>query len=108
MLLCCQLSSALPEGDKPFQFYSLATPNGQKPAILLEELDIEYDAHKIIINGEQFTSGFVDINPNSKIPAALDKEGTGGKAVRLFESGQCTVSGWLGLNYPLSSYSSCS
>jgi len=76
----------LPTGEAPFQFYSLATPNGQKPAILLEELGIEYDAHTIIINGEQFGSGFVEVNPNSKIPAALDKDGPGGKAVRLFES----------------------
>lgn len=76
----------LPEGTHPFQFYSINTPNGQKPAILLEELGIEYDAHKVLINGEQFTSGFVEICPNSKIPAALDKDGPGGKPVRLFES----------------------
>lgn len=79
---------ALPEGNTPFQFYSIATPNGQKPAILLEELGIEYDAHKVLINGQQFTTGFVAVNPNSKIPAALDKDGPGGKPVRLFESGK--------------------
>ena len=79
--------TALPVGNAPFQFYSLATPNGQKPAILLEELGIDYDAHKIVIDGEQFTTGFVEINPNSKIPAAVDNEGSGGKSVRLFESG---------------------
>lgn len=76
----------LPVGEASFQYYSLATPNGQKPAILLEELGIDYDAHKIKIDGEQFTSGFVAINPNSKIPAAVDKDGPGGKPVRLFES----------------------
>ena len=84
-------STALPVGDTPFQFYSLATPNGQKPAILLEELGIEYDAHKVMLNGEQFTSGFVEVCPNSKIPAALDKDGVGGKPVRLFESGEDTA-----------------
>jgi hypothetical protein len=83
---------ALPEGETPFQFYSLATPHGQKPAILLEELGIDYDAHKIMIDGEQFTSGFVEICPNSKIPAALDKEGVGGKPIRLFESGELLIS----------------
>jgi hypothetical protein len=86
-LFCTSLLTALPEGEAPFQYYSIATPNGQKPAILLEELGIEYDAHKVKINGEQFTSGFVDICPNSKIPAAVDKDGPGGKPVRLFESG---------------------
>ncbi|MDV7142444.1 glutathione-dependent disulfide-bond oxidoreductase [Tropicimonas sp. TH_r6] len=80
----------LPRGRHPLQLYSLATPNGQKVTILLEELlaagesGAEYDAHLIRIgNGDQFSSGFVEVNPNSKIPALLDTE-TGS---RVFESG---------------------
>ncbi len=80
----------LPRGKHPLQLYSLATPNGQKVTILLEELleagvsGAEYDAHLIRIgDGDQFTSGFVDVNPNSKIPALFDTE-TGS---RVFESG---------------------
>lgn len=80
----------LARGTHPLQLYSLATPNGQKVTILLEELlalgvsGAEYDAHLIRINaGDQFTSGFVAVNPNSKIPALLDTE-TGS---RVFESG---------------------
>ena len=70
---------ALPSGEHPFQLYSLATPNGVKVTIMLEELlalgikDAEYDAYLINIGeGDQFSSGFVDINPNSKIPALVD------------------------------------
>eukprot|EP01040_Poterioochromonas_malhamensis_P016040 gene16040-18101_t len=60
----------LPTGSASLQLYSLATPNGQKVGILLEELEVEYDAHVInLVKGEQFTSGFVQVNPNSKIPA---------------------------------------
>ncbi|MEM6491347.1 MAG: glutathione-dependent disulfide-bond oxidoreductase [Pseudomonadota bacterium] len=80
----------LPVGAHSLQLYSLATPNGQKVTILLEELlelgvaDAEYDAWLIRIGqGEQFSTGFVAINPNSKIPALFDKE-TG---LRVFESG---------------------
>jgi len=63
----------LPRGEHDLQLYSLATPNGQKVTILLEELGIEYDAYVIsIMQLEQFGSDFVDINPNSKIPALLD------------------------------------
>lgn len=112
----------LPVGNSSFQLYSLSTPNGQKPGILLEELGIEYDAHSIFISllfltfysllylfpshsfspfsftqffnycleimldGQQFTSGFVEVNPNSKIPAAVDKDGPNGVSVNLFES----------------------
>jgi len=76
----------LPVGPAPFQFYSLGTPNGQKPAILLEELGIDYDAHVVPLSGDQFNSGFVGVNPNSKIPAALDKDGPDGKPIQLFES----------------------
>ena len=82
----------LPTGDHPFQLYSLATPNGQKVTILFEELlaaghsDAEYDAWFIDIGeGDQFGSGFVDINPNSKIPALLDLSGP--EPIRVFESG---------------------
>lgn len=69
---------ALPVGGHALQLYSMGTPNGQKITIMLEELlilgkDAEYDAHMIRIGeGEQFSSGFVDINPNSKIPALID------------------------------------
>ena len=68
----------LPVGKHPLQLYSLATPNGQKVTILLEELleaghDAEYDAWLIRIGeGDQFGSGFVEVNPNSKIPALMD------------------------------------
>jgi GST-like protein len=82
----------LPIGRHPLQLYSLGTPNGQKVTILLEELlalghsGAEYDAWLIRINeGDQFGSGFVDVNPNSKIPALLDRSGP--KPVRVFESG---------------------
>lgn len=80
----------LPVGEHPHQLYSLATPNGQKVGILFEELlaageeGAEYDAWLIKIgDGDQFGSGFVEINPNSKIPALYDKEA----GIRLFESG---------------------
>ena len=83
---------ALPRGRHPLQLYSLGTPNGQKVTILLEELlaaghpGAEYDAWLIRINeGQQFGSGFVKVNPNSKIPALLDCSGS--EPVRVFESG---------------------
>ena len=82
----------LPVGKHPFQLYSLATPNGQKVTILLEELlalghtGAEYDAWLIKIgDGDQFGSGFVAINPNSKIPALMDRSGP--TPIRVFESG---------------------
>ena len=82
----------LPAGAHPFQLYSLATPNGQKATIMLEELlaaghaGAEYDAWLIKINeGDQFGSGFVAINPNSKIPALVDRSGA--EPIRVFESG---------------------
>ena len=72
----------LPRGDHHLQLYSLGTPNGQKVTILLEELGIEYDAWLInIMQLDQFTSGFVAINPNSKIPAMVDYS-EGGEGVR--------------------------
>jgi len=83
---------ALPRGRHPLQLYSLGTPNGQKVTIMLEELlaaghrGAEYDAWLIRINeGQQFGSGFVEVNPNSKIPALLDCSGP--EPVRVFESG---------------------
>ena len=81
----------LPTGKLPFQLYSQATPNGQKVTILFEELlaaghtGAEYDAWLITIGkGDQFGEGFVDVNPNSKIPALMDRSGP--KPVRVFES----------------------
>ncbi len=83
---------ALPVGKHPLQLYSLATPNGVKVTILLEELlalgfaGAEYDAHLIqIMEGDQFSSGFVSVNPNSKIPALLDQSAS--PPIRVFESG---------------------
>ncbi|MCB1675240.1 MAG: glutathione-dependent disulfide-bond oxidoreductase [Halioglobus sp.] len=87
---------ALPRGQHPLQLYSLATPNGVKVTIMLEELlalgreGAEYDAFSIDISeGEQFGSGFVAVNPNSKIPAMLDYSTT--PATRIFESGAILV-----------------
>ncbi|MDQ2066959.1 glutathione-dependent disulfide-bond oxidoreductase [Xinfangfangia sp. CPCC 101601] len=86
---------ALPVGKHPLQLHSLATPNGQKVTILLEELleagyDAEYDAWLIDIGkGDQFGSGFVELNPNSKIPALYDQA----SGTRLFESASIMV--WL-------------
>lgn len=87
---------ALPVGNHPFQLYSLATPNGQKVSIMFEELleeghrDAEYDAWPIRIgDGDQFGSGFVGINPNSKIPALVDRSGA--EPIRVFESGAILV-----------------
>lgn len=85
----------LPVGKHPLQLYSLGTPNGVKVTVMLEELlaaghkGAEYDAWLIKIDGEQFGSGFVDINPNSKIPALVDRSGK--EPVRVFESGSILV-----------------
>lgn len=82
----------LPVGEHPLQLYSLATPNGVKATVMLEELlaaghqGAEYDAWPIqILEGEQFSSGFVEVNPNSKIPALVDTAQA--PALRIFESG---------------------
>jgi len=87
----------LPVGRHPLQLYSLATPNGVKVTVMLEELlemghaGAEYDAWLIKINeGDQFGSGFVGVNPNSKIPALMD-HGTQGAPIRVFESGSILV-----------------
>ncbi len=86
----------LPVGRHPLQLYSLGTPNGIKVTVMLEELlalgyeGAEYDAWLIKINeGDQFGSGFVDINPNSKIPALMDRSGP--TPIRVFESGAILV-----------------
>jgi len=85
----------LPVGKHPFQLYSLATPNGVKVTIMFEELlaaghaGAEYDAWLIPINGTQFSSGFVAVNPNSKIPALVDRSGP--EPIRVFESGAILI-----------------
>lgn len=86
----------LPVGKHPLQLYSLATPNGVKVTVMLEELlaaghsAAEYDAWLIRINeGDQFSSGFVAANPNSKIPALVDHSGD--KPIRIFESGAILI-----------------
>jgi GST-like protein len=86
----------LPVGKHPFQLYSLGTPNGVKVTVMFEELlaaghaGAEYDAWLINIGaGDQFSSGFVDINPNSKIPALLDRSGP--TPIRVFESGAILI-----------------
>ena len=86
----------LPVGKHPMQLYSLGTPNGVKVTVMLEELlalghaDAEYDAWLIRINqGEQFGSGFVGVNPNSKIPALVDRSGP--EPIRVFESGAILI-----------------
>ncbi|ABA58677.1 glutathione-dependent disulfide-bond oxidoreductase [Nitrosococcus oceani] len=84
--------ATLPVGTQPLQLYSMGTPNGQKVTIMLEELlalgeeGAEYDAHLIEIDeGDQFSTGFVKVNPNSKIPALLDCSAE--NPIRIFESG---------------------
>jgi GSH-dependent disulfide-bond oxidoreductase len=91
-----QHDKALPVGKHPLQLYSLGTPNGVKVTVMLEELlalghkGAEYDAWLIKINeGDQFGSGFVAINPNSKIPALVDRSGP--KPIRVFETGAILV-----------------
>jgi GSH-dependent disulfide-bond oxidoreductase len=86
----------LPVGRHPLQLYSLATPNGVKVTVMLEELlalgyvGAEYDAWLINIReGDQFGSGFVDVNPNSKIPALVDRSGP--TPIRIFESGAILI-----------------
>ncbi|WP_332396069.1 glutathione-dependent disulfide-bond oxidoreductase [Vibrio metschnikovii] len=87
-----RFEQVLPIGQHPIQLYSMGTPNGQKVTILLEELlalgihQAEYDAFLIKIgDGEQFGSGFVEVNPNSKIPALMDRSFA--SPIRVFESG---------------------
>src|SRR6266513_3209964 len=93
---CAQQEKEVPVGKHPLQLYSQGTPNGVKVTIMLEELlakghkGAEYDAWLIRIGeGDQFVSGFVKINPNSKIPAMVDRSGP--KPVRVFETGAILV-----------------
>ncbi|MEM6488478.1 MAG: glutathione-dependent disulfide-bond oxidoreductase [Pseudomonadota bacterium] len=85
----------LPVGEHPFQLYSLGTPNGVKVTIMFEELlaaghsGAEYDAWLVRIGGDQFGSGFTEINPNSKIPALVDRSGP--EPLRVFESGSILI-----------------
>ncbi|MEL7257985.1 MAG: glutathione-dependent disulfide-bond oxidoreductase [Pseudomonadota bacterium] len=85
----------LPVGKHPFQLYSMGTPNGVKITVMFEELlaaghDAEYDAWLIRIgDGDQFGSGFVEVNPNSKIPALVDRSGT--EPLHVFESGSILI-----------------
>ena len=73
---------------KPIEAYSLPTPNGQKVHVILEELGVRYNYHRIDIGkGEQFTPEFLAISPNNKIPAIVDPEGPGGEPISIFESG---------------------
>ncbi len=74
------------------QLYSFATPNGVKASIALEEMGIEYAAHKInIMEGDQFTPDFIKMNPNSKIPAIQDPNGPNGETINIMESGAILI-----------------
>lgn len=78
--------------SQKLQLYSLATPNGQKIGIALEEMQLEYEAHTInITKGDQFTEDFIKINPNSKIPALVDPKGPGGQPLAIMESGAILI-----------------
>lgn len=83
---------------KPIDAYSLPTPNGQKVHIMLEELGVPWNYHRIDIGkGEQFTPEFLAISPNNKIPAIVDPEGPGGEPISIFESG--AILKYLGLKF---------
>ncbi|MDX8381283.1 MAG: glutathione binding-like protein [Ghiorsea sp.] len=78
--------------EDKIQLYSLATPNGQKVSIALEEMGLEYDAHLInIMEGDQFTDEYIKISPNSKIPAIIDPNGPGGESITMMESGAILI-----------------
>lgn len=76
-----------PEHPDRIQLYSLATPNGQKIGVALEEMELAYEPHRISLDGDQFDPEFVAINPNSKIPAIIDPAGPGGAPIAVMESG---------------------
>ena len=81
-----------PQHPDRLQLYSLATPNGVKVSIMLEELGLPYEAHLVdILNNETWTPEFLSLNPNGKIPAIIDPDGPGGKPLALFESGAILV-----------------
>jgi GST-like protein len=87
-----QFEKKLSFGDHHLQLFSMATPNGQKVGILLEELGLTYDPHLInIMKGEQFSSGFCEINPNSKIPVLVDSNGPNQQKVNVFESNSILI-----------------
>jgi GSH-dependent disulfide-bond oxidoreductase len=80
------------KGMAMIEFYGWGTPNGRKISIMLEEIGIPFELHPINIGkGDQFKPEFIAINPNSKIPAIIDREGPGGKPVRVFESGAILI-----------------
>lgn len=77
-----------PSDESRIQLYSLATPNGQKVGVMLEETGLAYDTHLInILEGDQFDEDFIKLNPNAKIPAMIDPNGPQGKAITFMESG---------------------
>ncbi len=81
-----------PRNPAAIQLYSLATPNGQKVSIALEEMDLPYDAHLVDFGtDDQFSPEFLSLNPNNKIPAIIDPQGPGGKPLPLFESGAILI-----------------
>ncbi|KXS09781.1 glutathione S-transferase [Gonapodya prolifera JEL478] len=87
-----RVQKALPRGPAKYQLYSAPTPNGFKASIALEEFGVDYDAWTVNISkAEQFTSGFVGVNPNSKIPAMYDYDTPSGEPIRVFESGAIVV-----------------
>lgn len=78
--------------QQKIQLYSLATPNGQKVSVALEEMQIPYESHTIdIMKGDQFTPEFIKINPNSKIPAIVDPQSADGKPLAIMESGAILI-----------------
>ena len=81
-----------PENAANIQYYGFPTPNGVKVSIMLEELGLPYDAHKVSFgDGDQFTEEFLSLSPNNKIPAIIDPDGPDGKPVGLFESGAILI-----------------
>ncbi len=81
-----------PKNPDIIQYYGLPTPNGVKVSIMLEELGLPYEAHKVdFADGDQFTPEFLSLNPNNKIPAIIDPNGPDGKPMPLFESGAILI-----------------
>jgi GST-like protein len=80
------------EGSDMIELYTWGTPNGKKASVMLEEVGLPYEVHPINIGkGDQFAPAYVVINPNSKIPAIVDREGPGGKPMSVFESGAILI-----------------
>lgn len=80
-----------PQHPDRLQLYSFPTPNGVKASIMLEEIGLPYEAHKIALSGDVTTPEFLALNPNNKIPAIIDPQGPGGKPLALFESGAILI-----------------